>query len=292
MIPSMLSNRIKPEFMEHPQSQQFHHHPHQHQQAPQVGQHQFPVVPGEDGHTHHHQPQMVRRSISHQDVLGRVGDSTRVANLPPDLERLTISHARSTENIAVLDNNVKYHINDDVEGVGSSHTQPIYQDGAMSYRPQQGSLQSSGRIRMPFPPVPKIDQMPVVSTATVSQPPLSSGFGTITTTKQVSQFSNYPPLPQVYPSQEDQGWRIPQYKRRPPAEAITSQHQPQGGYPPPPPVTNVMGPPHPPHHHPGHLPHYYQAHGQGHLPPHPHAAHGQVIWNNRENRFVFDFFFE
>ena len=111
----MLSNRIKAEFMEHPQSQQFHHH-----------------------------PQMVRRSISHQDVLGRVGASAGVANLPPDLESLTISHARSTENIAVLDNNVKYHINNDVEGAGSSHTQPIYQDGAMSYRPQHGSHQSSG----------------------------------------------------------------------------------------------------------------------------------------------------
>ena len=275
--------------MEHPPSQQYHHL--QHQLATQVGQHQFPPLPVEDGHTHQPQLHMVRRSISHQDVLGRFSGGSGMPNLPPDLERLTMPHARSTENIAVIDNNVKYNLVEDADGAGVNHAQVLYQDIPTSFRPQQptGNLHNSGRIRMPFPPVPKLDQMPV-SMTTVSQHPPSSGFGSITASNQVSQPNTYPPLPQVYPNQEDQGWRIPQYKRRTPAEVITSQHQPQGGYPPSS-VTNVLGPPQPPHHSSGNVPHYYQAHGQGHGHLPPHAAHGQLVWNNRENRFESTLYF-
>ena len=88
------------------------------------------------------------------------------------------------------------------------------------------------------------------------------------------------PSAQEYPSvveADDQGWRVPQYKRRSdlrPSSAV-------GGYPggsawtktemaPPPPIAQSHG---------QYVGHY------GHYPPPPHhsSAHG-LVWNNRENR--------
>merc|ERR1719312_894827 len=226
---------------------------------------------------------MFRRSISHQDMIGRTVTSSEMGSAPPDLEQpMTVTHARSIDNIAVVDTN-KYINAPDVEIVGPSS---IYQGQVPSHMSVNNA---NGRVRMPFPPIPKLES---VSAAPMSHPtPVSmshvpysgvSGFGTITpTVTSVSGAGGYPVLPHtpVYVGQEgDQGWRLPQYKKRPTEHPNVVPLQ-QGGYINHGPgwTRTEMGPPPPPQHH-GHHQQMYQA-------PHP-PAHNQPIWNNRENRYV------
>merc|ERR1719300_1643934 len=208
---------------------------------------------------------------------------------PPDLERMTVTHARSIDNLAEGDAN-KYIIAPDMEMVNSN---TMYHGQVPS---QMSVNNGNGRARMPFPPIPKLEPVtvapmnqPTSVSISMSQLPYSgvSGFGTIAktvTSGSVAGASGYPPLPHtpVYVGQEgDQGWRLPQYKKRP---TVTEQPNvvplQQGGYINPGPgwTRTEMGPPPPQHH--GHHQHMYQH------APHPPQTHNQPIWNNRENRYV------
>jgi len=249
---------------------------------PPRGQMQVHNSEAGDPGVHH----MFRRSISHQDMIGRTVTSSEMGSAPPDLEQpMTVTHARSIDNIAVVDTN-KYINAPDVEIVGPSS---IYQGQVPSHMSVNNA---NGRVRMPFPPIPKLES---VSAAPMSHPtPVSmshvpysgvSGFGTITpTVTSVSGAGGYPALPHtpVYVGQEgDQGWRLPQYKKRPTEHPNVVPLQ-QGGYINHGPgwTRTEMGPPPPPQHH-GHHQQMYQAHQASHPP-----AHNQPIWNNRENRYV------
>ena len=224
-----------------------------------------------------------RRSVSHQDVFGRViPDQT---NLPPDLERLNLPHARSIDNIAALGSTSS----------GQYPPVPTYTNGQpMNALDALKQINNNGRMRMPFPPVPKLDQIPLPISSSMSTPATQasyaavSGFGSVTSAETLySQAGMYPPGPvptQVYPGQDgDQGWRIPQYKKRSTDQVIPTM---SSVYPPPNnPVAWVktdMGPPpppppHQPHH--GHLQQLYQSLGQL-----PGNQGGRMVWNSRENR--------
>ena len=108
--------------------------------------------------------------MSHQDLLGRA-----VAGLPPDLEQLShpLPLARSTENLlaqAQADAGLKYGA-----------------EAEMMFPQQQ-----MARVRLPFPPVPNVEQLPASSHPMApSVPeqlhqhqhhfPATSGFGSIAT---------------------------------------------------------------------------------------------------------------
>ena len=141
-------------------------HPHQY---PLPGQPQGDGDHLHDGHGGGHP--MFPRSLSYQDMLaGRVLPISQMASMPADM-------ARSTDNIATLapsDNNVK--ISHEVDHQAQLHHQT-----------------GGGRVRMPFPPVPKLDQLPGlpkveappvmplnISSATQLVYPPASGFGSIT----------------------------------------------------------------------------------------------------------------
>ena len=127
---------------------------------------------GGGGHGHPIFP----RSLSHQDIMaGRVLPISEVASLPPDM-------VRSTDNLTSLagldNNNFKF-----------SHE--VDQAQAQLHH-QQLAAAAGGRPRMPFPPVPKLDQLqglpkveapqviplPVGSATQPVYPP-ASGFGSI-----------------------------------------------------------------------------------------------------------------
>ena len=150
--------------------------------------HQYPLpLPGQplgDGeHLHDggrgvgHGHPIFPRSLSHQDMMaGRVLPISEMASLPPDM-------VRSTDNLASLatldNNNFKF-----------SHE--VDQAQAQLHH-QQLAAAAGGRPRMPFPPVPKLDQLPglpkveapqvmplpIGSTTQHVYPP-ASGFGSIT----------------------------------------------------------------------------------------------------------------
>lgn len=258
-------------------------HPHQY---PLPGQPQGDGDHLHDGHGGGHP--MFPRSLSYQDMLaGRVLPISQMASMPADM-------ARSTDNIATLapsDNNVK--ISHEVDHQAQLHHQT-----------------GGGRVRVPFPPVPKLDQLPGlpkveappvmplnISSATQLVYPPASGFGSITCSNpqgSQAQHQPYPPMPQGYTGPEgDPGWRVPQYKKR------SDQPNPitcgGGGNAW---VKTEMGPPQPPPpYHPGysHHPMYPPHHGHGH--PHQQQYHqhlgaqqGHMIWNNKDNRYmnVFD----
>ena len=148
--------------MEHPQSQS-----------------QYPPVPSLPAHEDHNggevgpgEGQVVTRSMSHQDLLGR---AVAGAGLPPDLEQLShpLPLARSTENLlaqAQADTGLKYGA-----------------EAEMMFPQQQ-----MARVRLPFPPVPNVEQLPASSHPMApSVPeqlhqhqhhfPATSGFGSIAT---------------------------------------------------------------------------------------------------------------
>ena len=124
---------------------------------------------------------MFPRSLSHQDMMaGRVLPVSEMASLPPDM-------ARSTDNLATLaamdNNNIKF-------------SQEVDQAQAQLHQ-QQLAAAGGGRLRMPFPPIPKLDQLPAlpkvevpavmplpISSSTQHVYPPASGFGTITTHSQ------------------------------------------------------------------------------------------------------------
>ena len=171
--------------MEHPQFPQppttmYHHHPHS--QAGEQGQ----VVDGEGDHAGH---PMVRRSISHQDVL--VGGLPS-SGVPPDLEKITINQARSTDNLLKLET-PQINLNQGPEHEGQGHYPHHY--------PQHNvNNGQTGRMRMPFPPIPKIEPSPSMVPSSYNMVPSSisvgssfnpavSGFGSVTT--QVSQVTTF-----------------------------------------------------------------------------------------------------
>ena len=175
--------------MEHPQQPQqfpqagYHHHHHQ-QQGGHGGE-------GDTGQGGHHP---FRRSISHQDGLG--GGLPLGAVLPPDLEKITMMPStRSTDNLFNNDvqnnNHFKFEGGSEAEASGPHHFPPAYLQ-QQQHPSMQGQATNGGRIRMPFPPIPKIDPIQVsipsnmiptsISVHSTFNPPVS-GFGTITTTQ-------------------------------------------------------------------------------------------------------------
>ena len=112
---------------------------------------------------------MFPRSLSYQDMLaGRVLPISEMASMPADM-------ARSTDNLAPSDNN----------NIKFSHE--------VDHQAQLHHQTGGGRVRMPFPPVPKLDQLPGlpkveappvmplnISSATQLVYPPASGFGSIT----------------------------------------------------------------------------------------------------------------
>lgn len=155
-------------------------HPHQY---PHPGQTQGNGDHVHDGRGEGHP--LFPRSLSHQDMMaGRVLPISEMASMPADM-------ARSNDNLATLapldNNNIKF-----------SHE--VDQAQAQLHH-QQLAAAGGGRMRMPFPPVPKLDQLPglpkveaspvmplpISSAAQLVYPP-ASGFGSITTNNpQASQ---------------------------------------------------------------------------------------------------------
>ena len=149
-------------------------HPHQYTLPGQ------PQGDGEHLHDGRGGDTMFQTSLSYQDKLaGRVLPISEIASMPADT-------ARSTENLATLAPSGNF--SHEVDHQAQLHHQPLAAAGG-------------GRIRMPFPPVPKLDQLPglpkveaspvmplpISSAAQLVYPP-ASGFGSITTNNpQASQ---------------------------------------------------------------------------------------------------------
>ena len=110
-------------------------------------------------------------------MAGRVLPISEMASMPADM-------VRSNDNLATLaildNNNIKF-----------SHE--VDQAQAQLHHQQLAAAGGGGRMRMPFPPVPKLDQLPglpkveappvplpISSAAQLVYPP-ASGFGSITT---------------------------------------------------------------------------------------------------------------
>ena len=174
-------------------------HPQQQQQFAQAGyhHHQQQGGPGGEGDLDQGGHYPFRRSVSHQDGLGAGLPLGGV--LPPDLEKITtMPSTRSTDNLFNTDvhnnNHFKFEAGSESEASGPHHFPPAY---LQQHSNMQGQVSNGGgRLRLPFPPIPKIDPIQVsipssmiptsISVHSSFNPPVS-GFGTITT--QASQVS-------------------------------------------------------------------------------------------------------
>ena len=181
-----------------------------------------------------HRGQMVR-SVSHQDSLGR--------NYPPDIQLDRQHQAMSSD--CVADRQVMMARAGSQDSLGGGRSEvglpKSYGEGGPTFKPagegMTAAMESLANVRMPFPPVPKLDQFQAQFGGGGQPHQYGGGQGShYGGGGLVPQYGGGGPgyqqyqhqYPEITPSyggdtHQDQGWRLPQYKRR---EVDPSTHNP------------------------------------------------------------------